>query len=282
MKDLNSHESAIDFLEGSFANTRVFDHEVSHVDGKTILTFEVGDIDRSELHMSYNSTQLQVEVEPVCHGFLVPSFNKTFEKATEKQRLHLENNLELHWADCTAGELINVVVGWFEEEELNLVEDFAGLVRLLITPVAEGLTRLRDTHRVTITTEMLYDHLRLDVLDQFSSGDCPPSFDADAFKPYLDALPGYKRGCPDEPKPKAYSIHGYILMHLSLLMRGNAAGVGKYRRERLFTWLVCFPSVNPIISAQAKLVCKTLTVELTHPSPDFVKFELSSVIPNGW
>jgi hypothetical protein len=282
MNDRNSPDLFVEAVDAAGAETD--QDQFEYRDGNSIFSIKVGDIDPSELRMRYNSTKLWVEVHPVCHGFLIPThLGKTIEKLSEKGHTHLENNLELHWSDCTAPELITLIVGWFEEQELSVSYHFPEFVKLLVTPVAEGLIRLRDTHRVRLSTEIFFEHLLLERYEQYSTGDCPPSFDADAFKPYLDALPGYKRGCPSDSEPKAYSIHGYILMHLVGLMRDHAAGVGKYRRERIFSLSACFPSIKPIISAKADLRGKMLIVELTHPAPDdFVKLELSSAIPDHW
>lgn len=277
-----NHQNPPDLMADATAETDLDQFE--YLDGKSIFSIKVGDIDPSELRMSYNSKQLWVEVDPVCHGFLIPAkLGKSDKKLSVRERTHLENNLELHWADCRASELIALISGWFEAQDLSLTENFSELVKLLVAPVAEGLIRLRDTHRVRLTTEMFFEHLILDVYEQYSTGDCPPSFNADEFKLYLDALPGYRRGSPSESQPKAYSIHGYVLMQLVGLMRDHAPGVGKYRRERIFSSSACFPSRKPITLAKADLRGKMLIVELTHPAPDdFVKLELSSAIPDLW
>jgi hypothetical protein len=281
MNDRNHPDLLVEAVDAAGAETDLDQFE--YRDGKSIFSIKVGDIDPSELRMRYNSTKLWVEVDPVSLGFLVPCYAESVMKQFDKvERNYLECHRELHWADCTADDLKTFIGGWFgSEERPQHIKDFHELTTLMVAPVIEGMIRQRDEKGTILSTEQFFDYLRLDHYESFVFTYCPYGFDPVGLRRYLSALPGCELdGSPIQPK--AYQIHGYILMHLLSILRAHPAGAGKYRRERMLSAYTALPSMKAITSAKAQLNGNTLRVELSHDDSNFHILELSSVVQDLW
>lgn len=196
------------------------------------LSFELGDIDPSEISVEHTDREVTIEIRPGCKGFVIENPLFMVDPSSGEQPdldAFIERHADLRWSTCTAQELFEFFADYLTDVR-KIREEFIGLPLSMIKPLVIELCWRRDNHGFELTSESIRSRLPLDRYILLHGSSLPGSETRSSLAIYLDRIP-LEDSVDGELSPKALEMHAFATMPIcEILTTGwNVGGKREYR-----------------------------------------------------
>lgn len=197
------------------------------------LSFDLGDIDPSEISVEHTLHEVAIEVRPGCKGFVIENPLFMVESENDEQPdldAFIERHADLRWATCTAQDLFEYFADFLISVR-KIREEFIELPLSMIKALVIELCWRRDNYGYELTSESIREFLPLSQYKWLFESSASVSEGQNALARYLDKISSPMDSDSGRFSQKAHEMHGVATMAISeaLTTGWNAGGRRDYR-----------------------------------------------------
>lgn len=214
------------------------------------LSYDLGDIDISEVFVRHSKDKVILDVVPGCKGFLIedPHYLAAACYPDESPRIDafLERYADARWDSCSPEQLFQFFADYFTDAryiEESSLQHLLGMIK----PLVMELCRRRDVQGIELNHVVLRDHLPpKKYCELWVNSDLEhPSESHAELQKYLSQFSKVHADGAEDWSPSSYKSHAYGTMLASEVMSGYADR-GAHRPYRLSHCEVTHPVDKPI------------------------------------
>lgn len=228
------------------------------------LTYDLGDIDPSEVSIRHNLDTVTLEIRPTCKGFVIenPLFmagmNHDEDPALDA---FLTRFCDLKWATCSAQELFEFFADYLISVR-RVRDEFLEAPLAMIKPLVMEMCFRRDAHGLSLNAESFRAAVPLDAYSTLCN-EAESALPNDAQAALRKYLAGYTRVSGDNGdwSAKSYEHHGYCAMLITEVLMTGWDG-GGHRAYRLANADISHAIDRPIFGFKTDIYRGKVSVEL--------------------
>lgn len=228
------------------------------------LTFDLGDIDPTEVSIRHSLDAVTLEVRPTCKGFMIenPLFLTSANHDDPALDAYLAQYAHLKWATCNAQELFEFFADYLISVR-RVREEWIEPPLAMIKPLVMEVCFLRDNYGLSLDAEAFRSFLPLNIYSSLFQIDLQNDAQV-ALRKYLQR---YSKIDGDEGNwdERSYELHAYCTMLISEVLTTGWAG-GGIRDYRLANADVTHPINRPVIDFRSDIYDGKVRVQIKSPA----------------